>query len=314
VEPASDRYADALLKLSPEVQQKIRDQEEHPVLPDWPEHTRGVPNIYLRSALFGVIKRGKRRAVKRENIGTVKGLTIRYTGWQLDQGDLDVLMQSLHLHKYHPDPTSGKYIRFNVKGFLRSIGRQSGKSGREWLKESLRRLKANAVEITTELRLAYSSETITYAGSLIDEFYYNEQEQSYFLKINAKLAALFNTGWTQLQWQQRLRLKTDLAKWLHGFYASHRDPFPIKVATLKHLCGSGCLRLSGFRGNLRVALDELIKSCFLASWEINVEDKVHIKKQGMKTAQLSQTERAYHMQAGGISSAIGGHITCKPGA
>ena len=75
-----------------------------------------------------------------------------------------------------------------------------------------------------EVHLAYSSETITYAGSLVDEFYYNEQEQSYFLKINPKLAALFNAGWTQLQWKQRLQLKADLAKWLHGFYASHRDP------------------------------------------------------------------------------------------
>ena len=314
MERESDGYTNALLILSPEVQQKIREQEEHPVLPDWPEHTRGIPNIYLRSALFGVIKRGKRRAVKRETIGTVKGITIRYTGWQLDQGDLDVLMQSLHLHKHDTDPTSGKYIRFNVKGFLRSIGRQPGKSGREWLKESLRRLKANAVEVTTEIRLAYSSETITYAGSLIDEFYYNEQEQSYFLKINSKLAALFNTGWTQLQWEQRLQLKTDSAKWLHGYYASHRDPFPIKVSTLKHPCGSECSRLSGFRSNLKTALDELIKAGFLASWKIDLEDKVHIQKQGIKVGQLALTGGAYHVQAGGIASATGGHITCKPGA
>ena len=108
MEQESDRYADILQRLSPEVQQTIRDQEEHPVLPDWPVHTRGVPNIYLRSALFGVIKRGKRRAVKKETIGTFKGLNIRYTGWQLDQGDLDVLVQSMHLHKFHLDPDSAQ--------------------------------------------------------------------------------------------------------------------------------------------------------------------------------------------------------------
>ena len=310
----TDRYADAFQRLSPEVQQKIREQEEHPVLPDWPIHTRGVPNIYLRSALFGVIKRGRRRAVKKETIGTFKGLTICYTGWQLDQGDLDVLVQSLHMYKYNPDPTSGKYIRFNVRGFLRSIGRQPGKSGREWLKESLRRLKANALEVTTEIRLVYGSETVTYAGSLIDEFYYNMQEQSYFLKINPKLAALFNTGWTQIKWEQRLQLRIDLAKWLHGFYASHRDPFPIKVVTLRHLCGSVRSRLSGFRGNLRTALDELIQVGFLESYEIDFEDKVHVQKQSIKVSHPAVPGGAYQVQARGIAGAMGGHITCNPGA
>ena len=314
MEQVSDQFADAFRRLSPEVQKKIREQEEHPVLPDWPENTRGVPNIYLRSALFGVIKRGRRRAVKRMDIGTVKGLAICYTGWQLDQGDLDVLIQSLHMYKYNPDPTSGRYIRFNVRGFLRSIGRQPGKSGREWLKESLRRLKANALEVTTEIHLAYGSETVTYAGSLIDEFYYNMQEQSYFLKINPKLAALFNTGWTQIKWEQRLQLKIDLAKWLHGFYASHRDPFPIKVVTLRHLCGSISSRLSGFRGNLRAALDELVKVGFLESWEIDPEDKVHIRKQGKEVSQPAVTGGAYHMQARGIACAMGGHSICRPGA
>lgn len=29
-----------------------------------------------------------------------------------------------------------------------------------------------------------------------------------------------------------------LAQWLHGFYASHAKPFPIKIETLHRLCGS----------------------------------------------------------------------------
>ncbi len=314
MEQVNNKYAGILRRLSPEVQQTIRDLEEHPVLPDWPENTRGVPNIYLRSALFGVIKRGNRRAIKGVTIGTIRGYTLRYTGWQLDQGDLDVLVQSMHLYKYSSFTDSGPHIRFNIRGFLRSIGRQSGKSGREWLKDSLRRLKANALEITVEIHHTYNSESVTYAGSLIDEFLYHAHEQNYFLKINPKLAALFDTGWTQLKWEQRLQLKTDLAKWLHGFYASHRNPFPVKVATLKHLCGSTCSRLSGFRGNLRAALNELVRVDFLESWIIDPEDKVHINKQGTKTAQLSLTGGAYQVQAGGISSAMAGHNTCNRGA
>jgi len=264
--------------LSPELQEKIRDLEQIPILPDWPEKTRGVPNLCLRSALFGVIKRGRRRAVKGEIIAAVKGLNIRYTGWRLDQGDFDVLVQALHLQTRHIERTPEYYIRFQVKSFLRSIGRQSGKSGREWLKDWFRRLTATAVVINVDVNNRFMNGKYTYTGSLVDEFYYNDQEQTYFLKINSKLAELFDAGWTQLQWQQRLRLKTNLAKWLHGFYASHRSPYPMKVATLKHLCGSDCKRLVDYRRSIRRAMDELVNIGAIQSWKIDAKDKLHVQR------------------------------------
>src|SRR5690348_6382936 len=49
-------------------------------LPLWPEPTRGVPNGVLRSALFGAIKRGKRRYMERASIASLEGITILYTG------------------------------------------------------------------------------------------------------------------------------------------------------------------------------------------------------------------------------------------
>jgi len=262
--------------LSPELQDVIRQQKQILLLPDWPEKTRGVPNLCLRSALFGIIRRGRRRAVKGDIIAAIKGLEIRYTGWQLDQGDFDVMAQTLHLQKHQRENTSEKYVRFRIKTFLCAIGRQSGKSGRDWLKDSFRRLTATALEISIEGKNRYLPEKYGYAGSLIDEFYYNDQEHTYLLKINPKLAELFDAGWTRLQWQQRLQLRSDLAKWLHGFYASHRDPFPIKVSTLKHLCGSDCKRLVDFRRGLRMAMQELISVEAIGSWEIDATDKVHV--------------------------------------
>jgi len=302
----SDRegFNRALINLSPELRKKALELEETPFLPDWPEKTRGVPNLCLRSALFGVIKRGRRRAVKGELVAAVKGLDIRYTGWRLDQGDFDVLAQSLHLAARHHGKTSGNYVRFKVSGFLKAIGRQSGKSAREWLKDSLRRLTATAVEINVEIHHPYINETFTYAGSLVDEFYYNEPAQTYFLKINPKLAALFDAGWTQLQWQQRLHLKIDLAKWLHGFYASHREPFPVKVTTLKHLCGSECNRLVDYRRSLRVALNELVRVGALVAWKIDTEDRVHVQ----------QIPAGPFSNEGGIAVTSGGHSTHTEGA
>ena len=271
-----------LRRLSPELQEKIQALNTNPPIPTWPDQKRGIPNLCLRSALFGVIQRGRRKAVKREAIAAVNGLNIHYTGWRLDQGDFDVLAHSLHLASHQ---STGQYVQFTVKGFLKGIGRSHGKSGREWLKDSLRRLTASAVEIRLEVQSHFGPEAISYTGSLLDEFYYTEEDQTYFLKFNAKLATLFDAGWTQLQWQQRLALRTDLAKWLHGFYASHRLPFPMKVSTLQQLCGSDCGRLSDYRSKLRSALDELVKAEILASWSIDQEDKVHVQKTDLKVPQ-----------------------------
>ena len=237
-----------------------------------------MPNLCLRSGLFGVIRRGHRRAAEGEIVATVKGLDIRYTGWRLDQGDFDVMAQAFHLQNNHIEITSDNFIRFQIKSFLTAIGRQPGKSGREWLKDCFRRLTATAVEFNLEIPNRYLNGKYSYAGSLVDEFYYNTQEQTYFLKINPKLAELFDSGWTQLQWQQRLRLKTNLAKWLHGFYASHREPFPIKILTLKHLCGSDCKRLVDFRRSIRMAMGELVNVGAIQTWAIDHSDKLQVQR------------------------------------
>ena len=271
-----------LRRLPPELQKRILALNVNPPIPTWPDQKRGIPNLCLRSALFGVIQRGRRKAVKKEAIAAVNGLNIHYTGWRLDQGDFDVLAHSLHLASHQ---LTGQYVQFTAKGFLKGIGRSHGKSGREWLKDSLRRLTASAVEIRLKVQSHFGPEAFSYTGSLLDEFFYTEEDQTYFLKFNAKLSTLFDAGWTQLQWQQRLTLRTDLAKWLHGFYASHRLPYPMKVSTLQQLCGSDCGRLSDYRSKLRLALDELVKAEILASWSIDQEDKVHVQKTDLKVPQ-----------------------------
>ena len=56
-------------------------------LPTWVEAVRGVPNMALRSALFGAIRRGPRRYLQRVLVAAIDGLQISYTGPRLDQGD-----------------------------------------------------------------------------------------------------------------------------------------------------------------------------------------------------------------------------------
>jgi hypothetical protein len=73
--------------------------------------------------------------------------------------------------------------------------------------------------------------------------------------------------YTLLEWEQRKQLGP-LAKWLHGFYASHAEPHPLKVETLQAASGSEMGRMRDFRQGLKQALDELKTVGFLKGWRI----------------------------------------------
>lgn len=64
------------------------------VLPIWPDATRGVPNVILRSALFGVAKpagKGGRSYMQRALIAATGDIKILQTGPRLEQSDLELI-------------------------------------------------------------------------------------------------------------------------------------------------------------------------------------------------------------------------------
>ena len=236
-------------------------------LPLWPESKRGAPNAVLRAALFAAIQgKGRQYMLRKELIATQDGVTIRYTGGQLDQADLDVWEQVLHLARTQ---ALGTKCYFTVHGFLKALGRSTGKHDHTWLGESLARLSATSVEITASRR--------TYFGSLIDGGVRDEDTGRYVVEINPKLARFYGrTQWTQIDWEQRQRLRgKPLALWLHGFYASHAAPYPLTVAYLHKLSGSQTKQLRYFKKNLLRALRDLEAAGAIRGFEIR-GDLVHV--------------------------------------
>lgn len=243
-------------------------------LPPYSQGNHIGPNACFQSALFGMVVRGRRKYLNGQKIVSFKGLSISYTGEQLDQGDLDVFLHAIHLTAGNKDRRRPDgLVHFSVRGFLNAIGRKPGKSGQQWLLKSIRRLSASNVEIRSRGRPLYDNFSI-YGGSLINDYFYDPEERRYYLRVNSSLGSLFDLGWTKLCWRQRLQLPGNLTKWLHGLYSSTQT-YPIKVASLLALSGSGCGRLSDFRRQLRNALNELEKIGILKSWKIDSEDKVH---------------------------------------
>lgn len=217
-------------------------------LPLWPEPARGTPNSFLRSALFAAIQGKTRKPMKNALLAAQKGYSVKFTGWQLDQSDLDVWEHAIHLSRMHP---LGNVCCFRANAFLKAIGRSTGKRDYTWLDESLTRLIACAVEIRNGSKV--------FTGSLLSSCARDEESKIYKLRLDPDTVKLYGAAdWTGLQWREREALKgKPLALWLHGYFSSHAKPFPLKVETIRELCGSQTQEKKHFTAALKRAFVDL---------------------------------------------------------
>lgn len=244
----NDRLSQRLAALEKSIKQKAKKPQTAKViqLPLWPEPARGVPNSALRGALFAAIQGKHRQYLKRELLAVQQGMEIRFTGMQLDQSDLDVWEQALHFARQHP---LGTRCDFSAYAFLKALGRKTGNSQHEQLKDNFARLGGCLLEVTHG--------QLTYGSSLL-EFVRDEVTGRYAVHFNPTLSNLYDAGWTAVEWQQRQALRRKpLALWLHGFYATHADPHPMRIETLRELSGSRTKTLFHFTANLKHAFNDL---------------------------------------------------------
>lgn len=259
------RMTDVTARIA-EVQEKARRQAERdqrerlpgtPLsknviqLPLWPQPVRAVPNGFLRSALFGAVAKGRRRYMDKELVAAVEGVEIRYTGQRLDQGDLDVWENVLHAVRTQE---LGSECRLTSYALLKLMGKTDTGKNRTTLHTRITRLVANALEV--------KQGRYSYMGSLITGAAKDEETQEWVIELNPKMRPLFaDDQFTQIEWAVRHTLDgSQLAQWLHGFYASHAKPFPMKVETLLGLSGGENADPYSGKQKLRKALDAVVEA------------------------------------------------------
>lgn len=285
-----------LLARIPEMQARAKQRAERAPLPGaplpknvvqlplWPEPVRAVPNGFLRSALFGAIRKGRRRFVKGEHLAALDGIEIHYTGERLDQGDLDVYESVLHAVRLQE---LGSQCRVTSYALLKLMGKTDTGKNRATLQTRIERLRANAIRM--------KQGRYSFIGGLVDEAYKDEETQEWVIVLNPKLRALYGADqFTQVEWAVRHKLDgKPLAQWLHGFYASHAAPFPLKIETLHRLCGSEATLMSDFAKTLRKALDDVAEASAAHGEGFSSDirgDLVHVEKkaQGAQRRHLAK--------------------------
>ncbi len=251
-------------------------------LPLWPDEKRGAPNAILRSAVFSastpVARIDRPRYVDRL-LPVLPPFAVYYTGPQLYQPELDVCLELWHRCRR---TTLGNEVTFHARSFLRSIGRHTGKSDHTWLGEAFSALLEPSVRVMA--RNPSGGMTFVYGGHLVEEAFHDQSRDAWYARVSPTITRLFAPGaHTWLQSSARLALgRGYLAKWLHGYYATHRDPLPISVERLRELSGSSAGRLRKFRESLRSALQGLAEAeCSEGrafAWRIDDEDMVHVRR------------------------------------
>jgi len=220
------------------------------------DEQRGVPNTFLRSALFGVVRRGRRGLLEDTEIAAWGSDYIKYTGATLMQSDQDAWMACVQACK-----RSGKtQVVISQSELLRLAGKSNNKA---WLMKTLKRLVATAITV--------KAGRYTYIGSLIHDAVKDDETGHIALNINHKMLELFGAGTTHLEFQQRQALASDLSKWLHCYALSHassyRKPHLIGLDKLQVLCGSQS-DIRNFRRLIKRSMGELKAQKIVAGWTL----------------------------------------------
>ena len=214
----------------------IVSQEIFPFPQPWPNATVGIPNAMLRSSLFGVCSNGKEKKFFKSEIAA-QGVKMLYQGDQLSQTDLDVWLLLTKMSRELGG--MGSKILFRPSVMLKRLGKNCGGSNIESLNEAIDRLSAGSIILISD-RWKFRGHLIESVLTLNDENTASEEEKKkQFIRINPELRDLFMSGeMAQIDIADRNKLSSQLSKWLYCFYITHRDPFPMKVETIKTLSGS----------------------------------------------------------------------------
>ena len=254
--------------LTKEQRQKAEDEAKllgtamQQLLPEIFEDKRAIPNCFLRGALFGMVRKGRRSLVENQPMFTMSQYEVSFSGSEMDQNDLELWDTLIFLAKQR---NVDNELRITLYDLCQQIRLSATKTAYEALIARTKRLKFGVVEIKTG--------TKKFGGSLINNYYIDTAgDGKLVIEYNKKLTPLFtDDDYTLISADIRHLLgENQLARWLYNFYESHDKPIPFSINFIQKLCRSETEE-KDFKRKLKNAL-ELVKKAHLA---VNLKSKWH---------------------------------------
>ena len=243
-----------------EREDKLQATPVQKLLPDIFEGKRVVPNCFLRSALFGMVRKGRRRLVENEPIFTMSQYEVIFSGAQLDQNDLELWDTLIYLAK---EQKVNDCLRITLHELCKRMNLTKNQERYQVLIARAERLKFGTVKIKTGKK--------SFSGSLINNVYIDEVgDGKLVIEYNKHLMPLFaDNDYTFINMEvKRLLGDHQLARWLYNFYESHSQPMTFTLQFLQNLCRSETEQKE-FKRQLKNAM-ELIKNAYI---KVNLNSK-----------------------------------------
>lgn len=253
------------------------------LLPEIFEDKRAVPNCFLRGALFGMVRKGRRALVGDMPIFTMSQYDLTFTGYELDQNDLEVWDTLMYLAKSRGVDSE---LRITLYDLCQQMRLSPTKKTYDRLVARVERLQLGQVKISTKNQKFF--------GSLINNGFVDiNGDGRLVIEYNKKLMPLFVDGdYTLISADIRHLLgDNQLARWLYNFYESHNQPIPFDIKFIRQLCRSDS-ELKGFKQKLKLAL-EIVKKANLSvnqkskwEYELTKNDYLLVYPRGKTKKQL----------------------------
>lgn len=233
-------------------------------LPSWRDLCTGLPNSFLRSALWSMSAIGAAvpasvDAPTNANLPAYGDVRLIASGPKLGSYDRRVFSVCLDLFRDRPlsNEASTCAVEVSYYEFLRRMDVTYNADSHHSLRASLKRLTALSLHIRTnglELQLprlievSFADGESRGAPALGSDLIY--------VRVMAAMAELFGPfSWTAVPHVALLAGK-GLKSWLASFYATHKGPYPIKLDELYELSGATCDKPK-FKYQLKSALTAL---------------------------------------------------------
>ncbi|MDO5115819.1 MAG: hypothetical protein Q4D58_06965 [Synergistaceae bacterium] len=291
----------------------------------WSDHFVGLPNAFLRSALFstgrgrGDINEGRGGIVSAEegNRVTIKAtsdisVTASMGGGRLNQYDKLVFSSLIHLcwlHDIDKDGCKATKFQFRISDGLKILGIEPSTATARVYLASLERLSQTTIiidHLVGRYKAHFSGSLLSYssihrgraAGSVIN------------ININESLQPLFQAGmWSALDWQIMQSLgRNYLAHWIYSFFSSHNagrgstmrkvcpalkcDIYDLQFYSLyklQSLCGTDIKERWKFKQKLNEAIAKIKAACDAAN--VDMEYEFRRGKSGDEQLRLGFTPR-----------------------
>lgn len=241
------------------------------LLPEIFEDKRAIPNSFLRGALFGMVRKGRRALVDNMPIFTMSQYQLNFTGHELDQNDLELWDTLIFLAR---NRNIENELRITLYDLCQQLRITDNNINRETVIKRIERLKIGTIKLSSGGRIFF--------GSLINNGYIDkDSDGKVVIEYNKKLAPLFADGdYTLISADIRHLLgDNQLARWLYNFYESHKKPIPFTIEFIQKLCKSGSSS-KDFKYKLKIALAEVKKAHLSVNanspWDYEITDNNYL--------------------------------------